>query len=253
MRKAIPLLAALLLLPGCADKPAARETMTHPAPVQSQPAAHLVFRTIDAQGAQRRYAEYVPRTYDAAVPSPLVIFLNGSGECGADGIRQCAVGLLPAILASPHRWPCIVLFPQKPESASKWSDYDAMVMAMLAEARSRYNIDPARITLTGLSQGGAGTWALGAAHPGTFAALAPICGFGEPAALAPALKATPVWAFHGEKDNVVLPEKTRAIIAAIEAAGGHPRATYFPEANHNSWDAAYQDPRLAEWLLAQRK
>jgi predicted peptidase len=31
------------------------------------------------------------------------------------------------------------------------------------------------------------------------------------------------------------------------------RYTEFPEANHNSWDAAYATPELWKWLFAQRR
>ena len=47
------------------------------------------------------------------------------------------------------------------------------VLRVLADVRRAYNIDPERITLTGLSMGGGGTWPIGLRHPELFAALAP--------------------------------------------------------------------------------
>ena len=49
------------------------------------------------------------------------------------------------------------------------------VMRVIADVRRAYPIDPERITLTGLSMGGGGTWAIGLRHPELFAALAPVC------------------------------------------------------------------------------
>ncbi|MGD9690230.1 MAG: PHB depolymerase family esterase [Phycisphaerales bacterium] len=219
--------------------------------------AGLLFREIRHEGVVRRYALYVPRQYLEAEAAerawPLVVFLNGRGECGTDGSRQTGVGLGPAVLLNPERWACVILFPQKPDQASAWVDHEKMVLAMMERVRSDLRIDARRITLTGLSQGGAGTWAIGARNPELFAALAPVCGYGDAGALAQPLRNVPIWAFHGERDDIVRPEQTRKIVAAIEAGGGHPRATYFPEANHNSWDPAYRDPELARWLLEQQR
>ena len=58
-------------------------------------------------------------------------------------------------------WPCIIVFPQKPGSESEWEDHEALVLGTLDAARKEWNIEPARIALTGLSQGGHGTWVIG--------------------------------------------------------------------------------------------
>lgn len=249
----LSLVAGAAIVAGCA----ANRTDSPP-----QTASGLTFRQSDLGGpAPVRWAIYVPPMIAAnprgSAPGtggwPLVVFLNGKGECGTDGTRQTAVGFAPAVLQHPERWPCIVLFPQKPDQETRWVDHEPMVLALIEQTRREFNVDASRIYLTGLSQGGAGTWAIAARNPGLFAAVAPVCGYGEPGAIGPALRDMPVWAFHGERDDVVPPMQTRAMVAAIEAAGGKPRATYFPEANHNSWDAAYRDAALPEWLLAQRR
>ena len=61
--------------------------------------------------------------------------------------------------------------------------------------------------------------------------------------------------FHGAGDDLVLPEQSRQMEAALKAAGARDaRYTEFPDANHNSWDPAYsQTPALWEWLFAQRR
>jgi predicted peptidase len=222
-------------------------------------ATGVLFRTAAVGLDDRSFAIYVPREYTPDKTWPCVVFLNGSGECGTDGSRQLAVGLLPAILAEPERWPVIAVFPQKPDQKSQWADHDTLVLAALDLARLEFNIDSSRIYLTGLSQGGGGTWSIGASHPDLWAALAPVCGYGDPAALAPRLINTPIWAFHGLKDDVVKPEQTISMIDAIKAEqvrtgkGVEPKATLFPEANHNAWDPTYRAKDLPEWLLAQRR
>ena len=53
--------------------------------------------------------------------------------------------------------------------------------------------------LTGLSMGGFGAFHLAADHPDLFAAVAPVCGGGEPARVA-AFRSIPFWIFHGDQD-----------------------------------------------------
>lgn len=222
-------------------------------------ATGVLFRDANINGTNRRYAIYVPRDYTPDKAWPCIVFLNGRGECGTDGTRQLAVGLMPAILAEPTRWPAIVVFPQKPDQQSQWADHDEMVMAILERTRLEFNIDANRRYLTGLSQGGAGTWAIGAKHADVWAAIAPVCGYGESATLAPSLASTTIWAFHGMKDDIVKPEQTIAIIDAIKTEqarvgkGTEPKATYFPDANHNAWDPAYRNADLPTWLFEQRR
>jgi predicted peptidase len=200
-------------------------------------------------GVDRAYAVYVPRGYDPAKPWPAIVFLNGSGECGTDGQRQTAVGLAPAVLAAPERWPFVIIFPQKPDQPSPWWSHEALVLSVLDEAKRDYRLDPGRIYLTGLSQGGAGTWVIGTRHPELFAALAPVCGYGEVSLLGESIRGLPIRAFHGEADDVVPSAKTKALAARAEELGAKVEATYYPGVNHNSWDKAYREEGLERWFL----
>lgn len=109
-------------------------------------------------------------------------------------------------------------------------------------------MDADRVYATGLSLGGAGTWALAAHAPERFAAIAPICGSGDPAN-AERLKNVPVWIFHGAMDKVVNPEEAEKMYAALKACGAEVGLTMYPTAAHNSWTATYDNPQFYEWLL----
>ena len=100
--------------------------------------------------------------------------------------------------------------------------------------------------------GGFGVWDAMQRQPTLFAAAAPVCGGGD-TALAKSIAAIPLWAFHGEKDTVVKPLRSRDMIAAIKAAGGTQRYTEYPGVGHNSWVATYRNPEFYSWLFAQRK
>lgn len=221
-----------------------------PPPPSTPPATGFLAATIEHGGESYRYVVYVPRDYTAAHPWPLLVFLNGAGECGRDGWKQVGTGLGPAILNDAAKWPFVVLFPQKPDRPSQWEDHEALVLAELAAVRAQYAIDSGRTFLTGLSQGGHGTWVLGARHPELWAAIVPVCGYGDAKVLAPALAKTPVWAFHGEDDRAVPVRQSKDLCLAIERAGGHAELTLYPRTGHDSWKKAYAEAALVPWLLA---
>jgi predicted peptidase len=100
--------------------------------------------------------------------------------------------------------------------------------------------------------GGSGTWRLAAAHPEKFAAIAPICGRGDPAD-AKQLARLPIWVFHGAKDRVVPLASDQAMVEAIQAAGGNVKFTVYPDAGHDAWTETYNNPELYKWLLLQKR
>lgn len=227
----------------------------------ARPVTGFLNRSLKSGGKEFKYVVYVPRGYGAKPDEkwPLILFLHGAGECGTDGTKQVAQGLGNAILWDVDAWPFIVVFPQKPEQGRQWEDYDGPVMAMLEDVRGQYAVDGDRQYLTGLSQGGHGTWTFAANHPGTWAAIAPVCGYLNRVSAPPELDASyakfaekikhlPVWAFHGEDDKVVKVEATKAVVDSLKAAGADVRASYYPGVGHDSWTNAYRE-KLGEWFL----
>lgn len=254
--KVLVALAAMALAGGLAEAAASGESKT--------PTGFL-FRSITHEGRELKYVVYVPRAYEPSWAWPLILFLHGSGESGTDGSRQLTQGLPRELVFNPDLWPFIVVIPQKPSQDAEWEQYELELMTMLAQARRECNVDPARLVLTGLSQGGHGAWVLGARHSELWAAVVPVCGYGpahgtQPgiftgtrAELADGIKAIPIWVFHGEAYDVVPVAETRAMVEALKAGGSKPRATFYPGVGHGCWERAYGEKELPGWLLAQRK
>ncbi|UOK56420.1 prolyl oligopeptidase family serine peptidase [Bacillus sp. OVS6] len=67
------------------------------------------------------------------------------------------------------------------------------------------------------------------------------------------LKEIPTWIFHGERDDVIPIRESLDMVNAIKTAGGNVMFTSYPEAGHDSWTAAYNDPEFFSWLLKQSK
>ncbi|RPH34911.1 phospholipase [bacterium] len=202
-----------------------------------------ITRTIGYQ-----YLFYLPQEYSARMPTPLMLFLHGAGERGSD-IEFVKRHGPPKLVAQGKSFPFIVVSPQCP-AGQWWNPED--LNALIDEIVQGYAVDTSRIYVTGLSMGGFGTWSLGVTYPDRFAALAPICGWGEPFA-AFRLKDMPIWVFHGARDPVVPLTKGQEMVDALKRAGGLPRFTIYPEAEHDSWTETYNSPELYSWLLQQRK
>lgn len=73
------------------------------------PQTGFLNRTLTLGGTTYRYVVYVPASFDRATPSPVLLFLHGSGERGDDGLRQTEVGLGRAIRWQQERFPMIVV------------------------------------------------------------------------------------------------------------------------------------------------
>ncbi len=201
-----------------------------------------------SEGPGLDYLVYLPRGYHRSLATwPVILALHGSGAVGGDLERVRAEGLPPRI-EKEGSIPFIVVAPRSPGHG--W-DRGAL-LSLLDEVIVGYRIDATRIYVTGYSMGGYGTWSLATADPGRFAAIAPICGGGDPA-WAGALRHVPVWAFHGDQDRLVLPNESLRMIDAISEAGGDARLTVYPGVGHDSWTKTYQDKRLFDWFLSHRR
>jgi predicted peptidase len=179
---------------------------------------------------------------------PALFFLHGAGERGTDfdGVTRHGP---PRIAREQADFPFVIVAPQCPPD-QRWQV--SLLLQVLDTAMQTFPIDPARVYLTGISMGGAGAWQLAAAAPDRFAALVPICGYGDPNSVGP-LRRIPTWVFHGARDTVVLAERSTTMARALEQAGGDVSLTIYPEAGHvGAWERAYADPQLFVWLLQQR-
>jgi poly(3-hydroxybutyrate) depolymerase len=246
----------------------------------------------DWDGTLQPYALYVPRGYDPrGNPKkrwPLIVALHGAysdhkhnlrrvfgldnraGETDAEASRnQLPLPDVPAFVVSPL-------------GRGELMGYDGLgyedVMRVLADVRRAYPIDPERISLTGLSMGGDGTWAIGLRHPELFAALAPVCGFSDfrrtirapdaalydlalldamsPPGIAANAAHQQVFIFHGDKDPTVPVEDSRKMAASYRALGWlgkNVHYTEYPGVGHSAWIPAYKDAGLLRTLAAIKR
>jgi predicted peptidase len=234
--------------------------VTDPALVAAEPApgkqvaASSVVKVAADDGTVReatlRYLLYLPPEYaaDEAKKWPLVLFLHGSGERG-DDLEKVKLHGPPKLLAAKPDLPAIVVSPQCPAD-SRWNA--AELAKLVDELANTYRVDQQRLYVTGLSMGGAGTWSLLAEYPDLFAAAVPICGRGDVSA-AEKIAKTPTWVFVGGKDRPQTVTGNEEMVAALKKAGANVQFKLYPDLPHDCWTVTYEDPKVWEWLLAQKR
>lgn len=208
-----------------------------------------------ASGTSIPYLLYLPEKFDDKSTNkwPVILFLHGRGESRGP-LSIVAKWGPPRMAARGDKLPYIIISPQCPADR-RWTSEDQVkaVLGLLAHISKRFPVDAQRIYLTGLSMGGYGSWRLAAEHGNLFAAVAPVCGAGNPEDAAK-LKNIPLWVFHGTEDRAVPYQRSLEMVEAIQKAGGKKvRFTTLKHVGHNSWSAAYATPELFDWFNRHRR
>lgn len=235
------------------------------------PSERLVMRprgtTIGPQG----YWEYLPADYDSRDDWALMVFLHGVGANG-DGTSNELERILsygpPSLMAS-NQWPVPgTAAPDEfvmvaPQNGGDWCHDPVEVRNFIEFAVQVYGIDLERVYLTGLSCGGVGAWEYLriALDDDRIAAAVPICGDGEAAwnERGCELGQVPIWAFHGDQDDVILPSGSLIPMGNLatcrKPAAVDARLTMYPGVGHDSWTRTYDltaGHDIYAWLLSHR-
>jgi predicted peptidase len=257
MRKIYVILSSLSLVMSVSQKTVCAESWQD---------AFSTHQYVGTGGQVLPYRLLKPEKIEPGQSYPLVLFLHGAGERGADNALQLVHGA--GAFATPEnrrKHPCFVVAPQCPLDRH-WVEVDwalpshtmprepsvplRLALELVDKLAAELPADKRRFYITGLSMGSFGTWDATARWPRYFAAAVPICG-GD-AAQAAKLRNLPIWAFHGDRDATVRPRRTTDMIDAIRKAGGTPKMTIYPGVEHDSWNRAYADPAVLDWLFAQK-
>lgn len=192
------------------------------------------------------FSLYVPEDYDPGVAHPLVMALHGGSGHGRDflwtWLREARTR--GALLVSPT------------SIGDTWSlmepDADtANIERMLAFVRERWNVDPQRMLLTGMSDGGTFTYVSGLRTESPFTHIAPISASFHPMLLSfmePArLVDLPVYVVHGALDWMFPAEMARSADEALRAAGA--RVVHREIADLSHTYPREENAAILDWLL----
>jgi predicted peptidase len=252
---------------GCARHPAPRGGST---PRPRGPGV-LTARPLGTTAAASGYYEYLPPGYGDGTRRPLLLFLHGVGENGngqSELARVLKHGPLELVKAGawPGERPFVVLSPQhRPAPIDPHVGRDCPtadeIHAFLSFGVARYEVDPARVYLTGLSCGAIGSWRYLERFLGEqIAAAVLIAGDGRDAWAAKGCalaNAVPIWGFHGDADRVVPAAGTIEPMTSLMRCPLPPRAdqrlTVYPGVGHDSWTQTYAVAAPAndiyDWML----
>ena len=120
--------------------------------------AHLC--PLPAPALSLQYLLYLPPEYESTDEKyPLVIFLHGSGERGTD-LSLVAKHGWPRYANEGTEYPFILVSPQLPDGCH-WCGQINTLNGFLDHLLATLRVDPKRVYITGLSDGGTGGLGLG--------------------------------------------------------------------------------------------
>jgi len=127
--------------------------------------------------------------------------------------------------------------------------------AMVEQASGKYPVDRNRITVSGLSTGGDGTWRALERRPDLFAAAVPLVSWSpltdEAMEKSPILKKIPIWAIYSSDDRGI--DTAREGFERVEKAGANVKKTEFGICGHTAWTPAMLQADIFAWLLSRAK
>ena len=187
---------------------------------------------------------------DAKKKHPLLIYLHGKGN---DVLTKKHLGFAASCAREENykARPCFIFAPQCPDENGWGGATGANLMKTLKDLTKNLPVDEDLIYLVGYSMGGFGTFAMLNENPKMFAAGIPIAG-GADVGVARNLRRIPVWIWHGEKDDVVKPDASRAIAKALEKVKTA-KYTEVPGAGHGITGEVEKNAEVHTWLFAQKR
>ncbi len=196
-------------------------------------------------GHERPYWVYLPESYDPAISYPMMVLLHGGvnawpmeNKPDEDGTHNVSPGeymvdLYRTALPEEMKSQMILLgcsagVPQTGEKAAWWHETGQQnVLHMVRDAKRRLNIDDDKVVLSGISDGGSGSFGFAYRHPDVFAGYYSM--IGHP--LVAMADGTPVWfenlhqadiySFNGGKDTLYPAAKVKELFEQMKKARLH--------------------------------
>src|SRR3954471_23052000 len=182
-----------------------------------------------------------PEASNTASARPFILFLHGGGEDGTNNTSQVNVNI-DNLLAEAKRRGAYLYAPQ---TTTNWSSTTTTgdVLTMVQSAEATLNVDRSRLYITGLSNGGGGTWNMVSRYPKVFAAALPISAVGPSTDFTPSqLLDEPTWVFHARDDATVSVGVDRGTVNKVLTAA-HVTLPSYP-ANGTTSDFFISNPDL---------
>jgi phospholipase/carboxylesterase len=201
------------------------------------------------RGTRGGYSVYVPEYLDPATPVPLVMALHGGSGHGR--------AFLWTWIREARGRGLIVVAPTSTGDTWSLSEPDSDIRQLegiLARTRSEWAVDPGRMLLTGISDGGTFTLLSGLIETSPFTHLAPVAAtfhpilmdISDPARLA----GLPIYLVHGALDWMFPVQVARTARSVLGAAGA--RVTYRELRDLSHTYPTEENDHIIDWLRGQQ-
>lgn len=215
--------------------------------VEAQPQDNTgLFHVGSEPGARGSFSAYVPEYYTPDDAWPLVVALHGGAGNGAN--------FLWSWLRDARAYGAILIAPTA--VGETWAlqgiDRDTPNLNRILElAHANWNIDPERILLTGMSDGGTFSYVTGLEPESPFTHLAPCSAAFHPmlakAADAERMQGLPIHITHGSLDWMFEVDMAREAARALQAAGAQITYREFEDLAHTY--PREVNPAVLKWLM----
>ena len=243
-----------------------------------------VLRQYDHRGV--KFGLFLPARWRRGASHPVIVFLHGRGESGGFAVTNAQS--LPWLLAGNNvsfasTFQFIVVAPQCPRECMMENGWSSSVLRATAELVNEWLVpelggDPHRVYVAGQSMGGHGAWAFASQQPRLFAAVVVVCGYAQggeqEAEIARRLvrSGISVGVYHSADDSVIPVDASDRMVGALRAARtanergegrlalryvryehapGPPITEFENLIGHGSYELAFRDETLYQWLLQQ--
>jgi len=177
-------------------------------------AAHVApgsgIQRYEAAGPRGAYTCYVPEYYRADQAWPVLLTLHGGSGNDEDFVWTW-------LKYAKSRGYLLV---SAKSFGPTWFPWDApSLLHILDEVQARYRVDPERVLLTGLSDGGSFSYEVGFAWPERFHGLAVVAGILRPHQRSAQASRLPVYIAHGARDQLFPVSYIRLIVDKLREWG----------------------------------
>lgn len=228
------------------------------------------------------YSVYIPPSWQPGRKLPLAVALHPSGHhpqlttrtalgYPRKGASRHATRHLPKRVGDPRSF---VVSPYGYRGTGSRYFGKVDVLQVIERVARRYGIDRARISLSGGSLGGLGSWHIGLRLPDRFNVIAPMAGYGtvrhypsvagirrrpwedylvarrDNSSFVENARNQPMLCFHGDRDN---PKRSTVIVDAYRRLGYRHTYIELEDTGHNAWDPGYEKGQVFRFSRRHRR
>ncbi|MEX1240064.1 MAG: Ig-like domain-containing protein [Cyclobacteriaceae bacterium] len=152
-------------------------------------------------------------------------------------------------------FPGFVLFAQNLNGWDTQTTQDLIKLVRLVT--KKHNVDPDRIYIHGLSNGGIAVYDAIKRAPWLFAAALPMSAPTDAGVTSAGLQSTVAhitfWMFQGGKDTEPAPGRTESYVKIFRQVGAEVRYSRYENLGHGTWNTAYAEPEFFSWMRSKSK